>query len=427
MKILLLGSGGREHALAWKIRQSPLCKELFVAPGNAGTASVATNLSFADDDFESIKAACIQHRMDMVVVGPEGPLEKGIVDYFANDADLSRIPVIGPDKEAAQLEGSKDFSKRIMKQYGIPTAAYETFTRSNLNEGLRYLEKHSLPIVLKADGLAAGKGVLICQSHDEALKEFHEMLEHAKFGFASAKVVVEEFLEGIELSVFVLTDGKGYCLLPSAKDYKRVGDGDTGLNTGGMGAISPVPFADELFMEKVESRIVKPMIEGLRKEGILYKGFLFVGLMNCGGDPYVIEFNCRLGDPETEVVVPRIKNDIVEMFRAVAENKVEGIKIEADASYAATVFMVSGGYPGDYEKGKLITGTEEVKDSIVFHAGTKFSGDKLVTNGGRVMAVTSLGSSINEAVKKSMASAQAINFEGKNYRSDIGNDLIKMQ
>jgi phosphoribosylamine--glycine ligase len=425
MRILLLGSGGREHVLAWKIIQSPLCKKLFVAPGNAGTSTLATNLDIADDDFEKIREACLEHLIDMVIGGPEGPLVKGIVDYFENDPDLRKIPVIGPNMEAAQLEGSKDFSKRIMKEYGIPTAAYATFTREDINAGIEYLKQHSLPIVLKADGLAAGKGVLICNTHVEAINEFREMLEHAKFGYASSKVVVEEFLEGIELSVFALTDGNSYCMLPSAKDYKRVGEGDTGLNTGGMGAISPVPFADAAFMKKVEEAVVKPLIAGLKNEHILYKGFLFIGLMNNKGEPYVVEFNCRLGDPETEVVLPRIKNDIMEMFKAVAENRVNEIKIDTDESIAATVFLVSGGYPGDYKKGKQIEGSENVKDSLVFHAGTRMEDGKLVTNGGRVMAITSFGRNIPEAVNKSLQAASLIKFEGINYRRDIGLDIIR--
>jgi phosphoribosylamine--glycine ligase len=424
MNILLLGGGGREHAFAWKIRQSALCDTLFVAPGNAGTRALATNLDFADDDFASIKKACIENHIAMVIVGPETPLVKGIVDFFAQDHELKGIQIIGPDKIAAQLEGSKDFSKKIMQECHIPTAKYATFTMANINDGLAYLKNHSLPIVLKADGLSAGKGVLICESREEALLEFTAMLKDHKFGEASATVVVEEFLTGIELSVFVVTDGKNYKMLPSAKDYKRIGEKDTGLNTGGMGAISPVPFADAVFLKKVEERIVAPLLIGLQQRGIIYKGFLFVGLMKVKDDPYVIEFNCRMGDPETEVVLPRLKTDIVMICEAIFQNKVNELNIDVIDDTAATVFMVSGGYPGNYEKGKAITGFDEVKDSIIFHAGTTMLHDQIVTNGGRVLAITSFGHSISEAVKKSLASAQIINYEGKYFRTDIGNDLI---
>ncbi len=424
MNILLLGSGGREHAFAWKIRQSALCDKLFVAPGNAGTAMVATNLGFSDMDFSAVKNACLSYDIQMVVVGPEPPLVYGIVDYFESDPLLKSIPVIGPNKVAAQLEGSKDFSKKIMQECNIPTAKYESFTPETFNEGLKYLKDHSLPIVLKADGLASGKGVLICTSYEEAVTEFTAMLQEHKFGDAGAKVVVEEFLKGIELSVFVVTDGESFKLLPSAKDYKRIGEGDTGLNTGGMGAISPVPFADEQFLEKVETRIVAPLLKGLHKNQITYKGFLFVGLMMVKGEPYVIEFNCRMGDPETEVVLPLLKNDIVEIFLAIANNKVNDIEIEIIKETAATVFMVSGGYPGNFEKGKEISGLEMMTDSMVFHSGTTMKNDHYVTNGGRVLAITSTGNSIPEAIQRSLATAKKIQYEGKYFRTDIGNDLI---
>ncbi len=424
MNILLLGSGGREHTFAWKILQSNLCTTLFVAPGNAGTAAIATNLNFSDTDFVSIRNACLNYAIQMVVVGAENPLVNGIVDFFAQDSSLQHIAVIGPNKEAAQLEGSKDFSKKIMLECGIPTATYATFTKENFENGIAYIENHSLPIVLKADGLAAGKGVLICTSHDEALNEFTEMLQHQKFGDAGTTVVVEEFLDGIELSVFVVTDGINYKLLPSAKDYKRIGEKDTGLNTGGMGAISPVPFANEAFIKKVESRVVVPLLDGLQKNGINYKGFLFVGLMMMHDDPFVIEFNCRMGDPETEVVLPRLKNDIVTVFQAIANNTVGELNLEFDADTAATVFLVSGGYPGDFEKGLVITGYNDIKESLVFHAGTKANNDSVVTNGGRVMAITSFGKNINEAVLKSLDAAKKINYVGKYYRTDIGLDLM---
>ena len=424
MNILLLGGGGREHAFAWKIRQSPLCDSLYIAPGNAGTMTLGTNLNFADDDFESIKNACIQYEVGMVIVGPETPLVKGIVDFFANEKDLKDLRIIGPDKIASQLEGSKDFSKQIMKECNIPTAGYATFTLENFEEGLAHLRNHSLPIVLKADGLSAGKGVLICESREEALTEFRSMLQDQKFGEASARVVVEEFLVGIELSVFVITDGKNYKLLPSAKDYKRIGEKDTGLNTGGMGAISPVPFADHDFLNKVKERIVEPLLIGLQEKGIIYKGFLFVGLMAVDGDPYVIEYNCRMGDPETEVVLPRIKTDIVSICEAIYDGKVDDLNIEFTDKTAATVFLVSGGYPGVYEKGKPITGLDGIEDSIIFHAGTTVQNNQVVTHGGRVLAVTSLGDSIADAVEKSMRNAKKINYEGKYFRSDIGNDLI---
>ncbi len=424
MNILLLGSGGREHALAWKIKQSAHCDKLFVAPGNAGTQTLATNLAFNDDDFEAIKMACLKYEIELVVVGPETPLVKGIVDFFEHDAALSKCAIIGPNKIAAQLEGSKDFSKHLMQQCHIPTAKYATFTKANFNAGIDYLKTHPLPIVLKADGLAAGKGVLICTSNQEAIDEFTAMLQDHKFGEASAKVVVEEFLEGIELSVFVVTDGISYKMLPSAKDYKRIGEGDTGLNTGGMGAVSPVPFADSTFLKKVETQIVAPLLSGLKQNNILYKGFLFVGLMNSNGEPSVIEFNCRLGDPETEVLVPRLKTDMVEIFMAIAHSKVNELEIEILDETAVTVFLVSGGYPDTYQKGLVIKGLNQVKESMVFHAGTTTINQETVTHGGRVIALTSLGNSIQEAVTKSLASAHLITYEGKYFRNDIGKDLI---
>ena len=426
MNILLLGSGGREHALAWKICQSKLCSQLYIAPGNAGTRNCGTNLDISPTDFESIKKCCIKEKIEMVIVGPEEPLVKGIVDFFANDKSISQIPVIGPSAEAAQLEGSKAYSKKFMQRYNIPTAAYREFDLDNYAEGTTYLKDHALPIVLKADGLAAGKGVVICQSHVEAMAEYELMLQQNKFGDAGKKIVVEEFLNGIELSVFVLTDGKSYVLLPEAKDYKRIGEGDKGPNTGGMGAVSPVPFADEVFFRKVEEKVIKPTIEGLQKENIDYRGFIFIGLMKVGDEPYVIEYNCRLGDPETEVVLPRLKNDIVELFVAVAEGNLSKIKIEKDERVACTIVAVSGGYPGSYEKGFEITGLNKKfsPDSLVFQAGTKSEGKKTFTNGGRVFCVTSIGDSVYDAVQKCREVLQEIDFEGIYYRMDIGYEFI---
>jgi phosphoribosylamine--glycine ligase len=424
MRILLLGSGGREHALAWKMVQSPLCEQLFVAPGNAGTASIATNLALSPTDFEAVKNTVLQEKINLVVVGPEDPLVKGIYDYFKADALLATIPVIGPSKVGAQLEGSKEFAKEFLVRHQIPTAAYASFTKETVEEGCQFLETLQPPYVLKADGLAAGKGVLILQNLEEAKQELRHMLVDAKFGQASSKVVIEEFLDGIELSCFVLTDGKNYKLLPTAKDYKRIGEGDTGLNTGGMGAVSPVPFADAVLMEKIETRIVKPTIAGLQKEGIEYKGFVFIGLINVKGEPMVIEYNVRMGDPETEVVIPRIQSDLVAVFQAVAEQKLDEIALEIDPRSATTVMLVSGGYPEEYAKGMPISGLEAVTDSLVFHAGTAFKDEQVVSNGGRVLAVTSYGNGFQEALKKSYQNIDKLHFDTMYYRKDIGFDLI---
>jgi len=423
MTILLLGSGGREHALAWKMLQSSHCSKLFVAPGNAGTASIATNISMQPTDFESIKKFVIEENVQMVVVGPEDPLVAGIFDFFKNDNDLKSIPVIGPSKEGAKLEGSKEYAKEFLIKHKIPTAAYDSFTVSTVEKGCKFLETLAPPYVLKADGLAAGKGVVILNDLAEAKTELRNMLVHQKFGNASSKVVIEEFLDGIELSCFVLTDGKNYKILPTAKDYKRIGEGDTGLNTGGMGAVSPVPFVDAVLMEKIEARIVKPTIEGLQKDGIEYKGFVFIGLINVKGEPMVIEYNVRMGDPETEVVMPRIKSDLVELFLAVANEKLDEVSLEIDSRSATTIMIVSGGYPEDFEKGKTIIGLENVQDSIVFHAGTKLENGNIVSNGGRVLAVTSYGYDFNEAVKKSYQSIERLHFDKMYYRKDIGFDL----
>jgi phosphoribosylamine--glycine ligase len=426
MNVLLLGSGGREHAFAWKLSQSPLLSSLFIAPGNAGTALHGTNVDMSATDFPKIRSFVLENKIELVVVGPEDPLVKGIHDFFLNDAELKDIPVIGPQKEGAQLEGSKDFSKRFMMRHGVPTAAYETFTKDTLDAGLKFLETLRPPYVLKADGLAAGKGVVIPTTLEDAKKELTAMLADAKFGEASSRVVIEEFLNGIELSVFVLTDGVSYKILPAAKDYKRIGEGDTGLNTGGMGAVSPVPFADAAYLRKVEERVVIPTIEGLKKDNIPYCGFIFIGLMNDNGDPKVIEYNCRMGDPETEVVLPRIKSDLLELFIAIAQKQLASKSVEIDPRTATTVMMVAGGYPGDYEKGKPISGLENVSTATVFHAGTKNSGSTVVSNGGRVLAFTSLGTSIQEALDGSFAAAKAVTFDGCYYRRDIGQDLLKL-
>ena len=423
MNILLLGSGGRESAFAMKLAESKSCEKLFIAPGNAGTSAFGTNVNISVNDFAAIKSLCIAQDINLVLVGPEDPLVNGIVDFFADDEELVHIPVIGPSKEGAQLEGSKDFSKRFMQRHAIPTAAYETFTKEDLDKGLAYLENHSLPIVLKADGLAAGKGVLICNSTEEAKHELTLMLAEAKFGQASQKVVIEEFLAGIELSVFVLTDGFSYKILPSAKDYKRIGEADTGLNTGGMGSISPVPFADEAFLQKVEERIVIPSMEGLAAENIDYKGFLFIGLMNVAGEPMVIEYNVRMGDPETESVISRIQNDFVELMHAVADERLESQKLLIDPRHAATVMLVADGYPGDYEKGKVITHLTPMEDAFIFHAGTKLENENVVTNGGRVIAVTALNHDPKIALENANTLANQIQFEGKYFRTDIGKDL----
>jgi phosphoribosylamine--glycine ligase len=419
MKILLLGSGGREHALAWKIAQSPLCAELFIAPGNPGTAEFGSNIEMSVNDFESQKTFCLTHQIDMVIVGPEDPLVNGIYDFFQQDL-LQHIHVIGPSKKGAQLEGSKAFAKQFMQKMQIPTAGYKEFTIENFEDGIQYLKQHSLPIVLKADGLAAGKGVVIAETTEQALDTFTEMIQDKKFGVASATVVVEEFLTGIECSVFILTDGKHYCLLPSAKDYKRIGEGDKGLNTGGMGAISPVPFVDDVFMQKVSERIIEPTIKGLQKEQIVYKGFIFVGLIKVNDEPFVIEYNCRMGDPETEVVMPRIENDLLPLLAALKNETLHEHVCLHSNKHAATIMLVSAGYPEDYEKGKVIRGVEDVSDSIVFHAGTKKAKDELLTNGGRVIAITSLADSLHEAINLSNATALKIDFEGKYFRKDIG-------
>jgi phosphoribosylamine--glycine ligase len=424
MNILLLGSGGRESAFAWKLSQSPKCERLFVAPGNAGTGIYGQNVAISVNDFEAIKKLVLKNSINLVLVGPEEPLVNGIHDFFLSDELLKNIPVIGPQKEAAQLEGSKDFSKDFMFKNSIPTAASKTFTLETLEEGRAYLATHGLPIVLKADGLAAGKGVLICTSWDEAQQEFTSMLRDAKFGNASSKVVVEQFLQGIELSVFVLTDGKNYKILPEAKDYKRIGEGDTGLNTGGMGSVSPVPFADAAFMAKVEERIVIPTMQGLQKDNLPYKGFIFIGLMNCGGEPYVIEYNCRMGDPETESVLPRVKNDLVEILQAVAEERLNEIDLKISDQVAATVVCVASGYPGEYLKDRTISGIENVRGSFVFHAGTKLENEEIKTAGGRVLAVTSLKNTLFEAVQQATLDAARIYWDGRVFRKDIGFDLI---
>jgi phosphoribosylamine--glycine ligase len=422
MNILLLGSGGREHALAWKLRQSKLCSRLLVAPGNAGTAQYGENIAVSITDFNELKKVCLLEFIEMVVVGPEEPLVKGIYDFFNNDDELKKITVIGPSAAAAQLEGSKAFSKRFMQRYYIPTAAYAEFDGSSYEEGKKYIKSQALPLVLKADGLAAGKGVIICETHKEALHAFEEMIIKKQFGEASAKVVIEAFLQGIELSVFVLTNGEQYKVIGHAKDYKRIGEGDTGLNTGGMGCVSPVPFADDAFMAKVEEQVIRPTVKGLQAEALEYKGFIFIGLMNVDGAPYVIEYNCRLGDPETEVILPRLKNDIIELFVALKIGELDSLNIEFDERCVATIIAASKGYPGEYEKGMKIRGLPQLQleETLIFHAGTKHEDDKVTTNGGRVLAVTSFGQSITDAVNKSKKALNDIHFKGMYYRKDIG-------
>lgn len=425
MNILLIGSGGREHAFAYKLTQSTLCTKLFVMPGNAGTAQLGVNVPINPLDFAIVGKFCVDNEIGLVVVGPEEPLVKGLRNHFMADNHLKTIPFVGPDETGSQMEGSKDWSKAFMKRHQIPTAAYETFTFETIHAGVEYVKNHTLPVVLKADGLAAGKGVLICESNEEAVTEIQAMIKEQKFGAASAKVVVEQFLKGIELSVFVVTDGKNYKVLPSAKDYKRIGEGDTGLNTGGMGAVSPVPFSDDVFMQKVEERIIKPTINGLVKDGIHYVGFIFIGLMSMDGEPYVIEYNSRMGDPETEVVLPRIESDFVELMLATGKGTLNEYDLKVSNQTAVTVMLVAEGYPGDYAKGKVMTGFDEVKDSLLFHAGTKKNdnGD-LVSNGGRLLAITSFGNNVKEAVTTSLNNAEKIQYEGKYYRKDIGYEFL---
>ena len=423
MKILVLGSGGREHAFAWKIAQSKFCDKLFVAPGNSGTANIAENIPVNVLDFNAIKEIVLTNKINMVVIGPEDPLVEGIHDFFLDDKDLCQIPVIGPQKAAAQLEGSKEFAKEFLYRHNIPTAAYQSFSKDEVESGYKFLETLKQPYVLKADGLAAGKGVLIIKDLNEAKEELRKMLVESKFGEASSKVVIEEFLDGIELSCFVLSDGKNYKILPTAKDYKRIGEGDLGLNTGGMGAVSPVPFADKEFLNKIEDRVVKPTILGLQKDNLPYKGFIFIGLIKVGNDPKVIEYNVRMGDPETEVVLPRLKNDFVQILKAMANGTLDSVDLEIDSRAATTVMLVSGGYPEAYEKGKEITGLENVTDSIPFHAGATLENGKIITSGGRVLAMTSFGDTYEEALMKSYESIKQVHFDKMYYRNDIGFDL----
>lgn len=420
MNILLLGGGGREHALAWKLTQSTACDELFIAPGNAGTAQHGTNVSLDNADFQSIATFCLEKEVSMLVVGPEAPLVDGIYDFFKAAEQLKHIKIIGPSAKAAQLEGSKAFAKRFMDKYNIPTAGYKEFTIESFREGLRYIEKQTPPIVIKADGLAAGKGVIIAQSHEEAKDAFTDMVQNKKFGTASSKVVIEQFLDGIEMSVFALTDGKNYCLLPNAKDYKRIGEGDTGLNTGGMGALSPVPFADEAFMKKVEEQVVAPTINGIDSEGFDYIGFVFFGLIKVDDEPFVIEYNCRMGDPETEVVIPRLESDLVQLLDLAASKNLDKSEVKIKAEHCATVMLVSGGYPEAYAKGKELKGLEDVTDSILFHAGTKNENDKVLSNGGRVLAISSFGDNLKNALATSYKSADKVCFEDMFFRKDIG-------
>ncbi len=422
MNILLLGGGGREHALADKITSSRLCDGLYIASGNAGTAMVGKNVQMEPNDFSAIKSFVLTENIQLVVVGPEAPLVAGIVDYFSGDEALKDIPIIGPSRDGARLEGSKSFAKEFMLRHQIPTASYRSFQKDDLDNAFIYLDSHSIPVVLKADGLAAGKGVIICQNRDEAKKEIKEMLS-GKFGEASSTVVVEQFLTGIEFSVFVLTDGEDYVLLPEAKDYKRIGEGDTGMNTGGMGAVSPVPFVDEALWKKVKSRIIEPTIKGIKEENINYTGFIFFGLINVEGDPYVIEYNCRLGDPETEVILPRLQTDLVELLLAAWNKKLKDCEIQIDPRVAVTIMLVSGGYPGEYQKGKSIIGIDRVDGSRIYHAGTNIYNGSVITSGGRVMAVTSLAATMQRAIDKCLVNAKRIDYEGKYYRSDIGFDL----
>ncbi len=427
MNILLIGAGGREHALAWKMKQSNLCGKLFIAPGNAGTSQCGTNVDISVSDFEEQKKFCLQNNIDMVVVGPEEPLVKGICDFFKSEPSLAHIRVIGPSAQAAKLEGSKAFAKAFMNKYGVPTAAYFQFTANEYETGRNYLEMHKLPIVLKADGLAAGKGVVICETHEHALEVFEEMLIGKQFGEASSRVVVEQFLKGIELSVFVVTDGKNFKVIGEAKDYKRIGEGDTGLNTGGMGCISPVPFADAPFMNKVIKKVIEPTIAGLTAEKMDYKGFLFFGLINVNNEPYVIEYNCRMGDPETEVVMPRLQNDVLELFNSLFDGNLEDLEIRYNEGAFATVMAVSGGYPGDYKKGIVIQGLESAGEgeyAFVFHAGTATRGNNTVTNGGRVLATTAKGETVSDAVEKALTAVRKIDFEGIYYRKDIGYEFV---
>lgn len=423
MNILLLGSGGREHAFAYLLSRSPRCKQLYIAPGNAGTALEGENVAMDATDFPRIKEFCLSKQISLVVVGPEEPLVKGIVDFFGQDTALSQIPIVGPSQKGATLEGSKEFAKEFMQRHDIPTARYASFTKDTIEEGLRFLESMKAPYVLKADGLAAGKGVVILENLQEAQAELKRMLLEEKFGTASQKVVIEEFLKGIELSCFVLTDGESYKVLPTAKDYKRIGEGDTGLNTGGMGAVSPVPFANEAFMQKIEERIIKPTIEGLKKEQITYRGFVFIGLIKVGDDPYVIEYNVRMGDPETEVVLPRLQTDLVSLLEATAKGKLKDCSLSIDPRSATTVMIVSGGYPEEYEKGKVISGLQQEGESIIFHAGTREKDGEVLTAGGRVLAITSLANDFKEALKKSYRRIEKISFENMYYRKDIGMDL----